>query len=419
LTPTADVARPRASPRLDVTRIREDFPILTQEVHGSPLVYFDNAATTQRPRAVLDAVREFYERDNANINRGVHELSRRSTALFEAARRRVQRFLRAPSEKEIIFVRGATEGINLVAQSWGRSSLRAGDEILVTTMEHHSNIVPWQILCEQTGAALRVAPINDAGELLIDEFEALITDRTKLIAVIHVSNALGTINPVERITAMARERGIRVLVDGAQAVPHLPVDVGALDCDFYVFSGHKVFGPSGIGALWARLELLEEMPPYQSGGDMILSVSFEKTVYNHVPHRFEAGTPHIAGAIGLSAALDYVSEIGLEAIAAHEQDLLEHGTAALKEVPGLRLIGTAARKASILSFTLDGIHPHDLGTILDHQGIAVRTGHHCAQPVMERFGVPATARASLSLYNTHGEIDALIRGLRRAREIFG
>jgi cysteine desulfurase/selenocysteine lyase len=415
----SEAALTSASPALDVQRVRADFPILGRKINGKPLVYLDSAASTQRPRQVIDAITRLYSEDYANIHRGVHTLSERSTALHEQARATVARFLNAASPREIVFVRGATEAINLVAQSWGRANVGAGDEILITTMEHHANIVPWQMLCEQTGAGLRVVPVNDAGELLLDEFEALLSDRTKLVAVTHVSNALGTINPAEKIAKMAHARGARVLIDAAQSVQHMGVDVRAIGCDFLVFSGHKVYGPTGIGALWAREDILESMPPWQGGGDMILSVSFEKTTYNHAPHRFEAGTPNIAGAIGLAAALDHVTALGIDAIAAHERTVLEHGTRALQEIPGLRLIGTAREKASILSFTLDGVHPHDIGTILDSEGIAVRTGHHCAQPLMARFGVPATARASLGVHTTCSEMDALAAGLQHVREIFG
>lgn len=402
-----------------VMRWRQDFPILKLTVHGKPLVYLDNAATSQKPLRVTDCERAYYAQSNANIHRGIHELSQRATAAFEQARGKLRRFINAADDKEIIFVRGTTEAINLVAQSYGRSRLEAGDEILLTEMEHHSNIVPWQILCEQTGARLKVAPIDEAGELLLDEFERLLSRRTKLVAVVHVSNALGTINPVRRITEMAHEAGAVVLIDGAQAVPHLKVDVRLLGCDFYCFSGHKLYGPTGTGVLYGKTALLEDMPPYQGGGDMISRVTFAKTTYNILPHKFEAGTPNIAGVIGLGAAIDYVEEIGLDSIAAHERDLLAYATQLACEVPGLRVIGTARDKASILSFTLDGIHPHDLGTFLDQEGIAIRTGHHCAMPVMDHFGVPATSRASFALYNTREEIDRLFNAVHRVREIFG
>jgi cysteine desulfurase/selenocysteine lyase len=403
----------------DVARVRADFPILKTLVRGKPLVYLDNAATTQKPRAVIDAVRTYYEAQNANIHRGVHHLSELGTKLFESARVKVQRFLNAADPREILFVRGATEGINLVAQSYGRSTLKAGDEVLITHLEHHSNIVPWQMLRDEKGIVLRVAPIDDRGEVRMDEFEKLLGPRTRLVSVAHVSNALGTVNPVKQMIAMAHDRKVPVLLDGAQAVPHLPVDVRDLGCDFYALSGHKLFGPTGIGVLYGRASLLEAMPPWQGGGDMILSVTFEKTIYNRLPHKFEAGTPHIEGAIGLGAAIDYLQTLGMETVRSFEDELLEHGTRVLSEVKGLRLIGTAREKAGVLSFTLDGIHPHDVGTILDQEGIAIRTGHHCAQPVMDRFGIPATARASLAFYNTKEEIDRLAAGLRRVREVFG
>lgn len=403
---------------LNISRIRADFPILSREVHGRPLVYLDNAATTQKPQTVIDAISHYYAYENANIHRGVHLLSETATDAYESARQTVQRFLNAEDKSEIVFVRGATEAINLVAQSYGRTHVKAGDEIVVSAMEHHSNIVPWQLLCEERGARLRVAPINDDGELLMDEFEALLNARTRLVAVAHVSNALGTVNSISRIVESAHLRNIPVLVDGAQAAPHLPIDVRELGCDFYVFSGHKIYGPTGIGVLYGKRELLDAMPPYQGGGDMIRSVTFEKTLFNHVPYKFEAGTPHIAGVIGLGAALNYVTEIGREHILAHENNLLAYGTEALKAVPGLRLIGTAREKAGVLSFLIEGIHPHDIGTILDRHGIAIRTGHHCAQPVMQRFGIPATARASLALYNTVSEIDALVDGIHKLKEVF-
>ena len=402
----------------DLENIRRQFPALHQRVHGKPLIYFDNAATSQKPRAVIDALTHYYSADNANVHRGVHTLSERATQAYESARVKAQRFLNAAASSEIIVVRGATEGINLVAQSYGRTFLKAGDEIIISTMEHHSNIVPWQILCEQVGAKLRVIPINDDGELLIDEFDKLLGARTKFISIVHVSNAIGTINPVKKIIGMAHRRHIPVLLDGAQAVPHLKVDVQDLGCDFYVFSGHKVFGPTGIGILYAKTELLEAMPPYQGGGDMIRLVTFEKTHYNVLPYKFEAGTPDIAGLIGLGAALDFITDAGLERIAAHEHELLIYGTKALSAIPGVRIIGTAKEKASVLSFVVDGVHAHDVGTILDHEGIAVRAGHHCAMPVMQRFGVPATARASLAFYNTKAEIDALVHGIYKVKEMF-
>jgi cysteine desulfurase/selenocysteine lyase len=401
-----------------VERVRADFPILQQRTHGKPLVFLDSAASAQKPRQVIEATSEFYRRDYANIHRGVYELSQRATDAFEGAREKVRAFLGAADSREIVFVRGTTEAINLVASTHGRRNVGAGDEILITAMEHHSNIVPWQMLCEEKGARLEVAPIDDRGELLLDEFEKLLSPRTRMVAVTHVSNALGTINPVREITRLAHERGVPVLLDGAQAVPHARVDVRDLDCDFYAFSAHKLFGPSGLGALYGKAELLEDMAPYQGGGEMILTVSFEKSSFKEIPHKFEAGTPDIAGAVGLGAAIDYVNGVGFDRIAAHEDDLLAYGTALLEEVPGLRMIGTASEKASVLSFVLDGIHPHDVGTILDREGIAVRTGHHCAQPVMERFGVPATTRASLALYNTRSDLDALLSGIRKAQEIF-
>ena len=403
---------------LDVTAIRKDFPILAQQVHGKPLIYLDNAATSQKPKCVIEALTRFYQMDNANIHRGVHQLSERSTQSYEAARGKVQRFLNAANTREIIFVRGATEGINLVAQTYGRTHVSAGDEIVISAMEHHSNIVPWQMLCEEKGAVLRVIPINDRGEVEFDQFEKLLNHRTRLVAVSHVSNALGTINPVREIVKTAHGWNVPVLIDGAQAVPHMKVDVRSLDCDFYVFSGHKVFGPTGIGVLYGKEQLLEEMPPWQGGGDMIRSVTFEKTTYNDLPYKFEAGTPDIAGVIGLGAAIDYLDQIGMDAVAAHEHDLLEYGTRALESISGLRLIGTAREKAGVLSFVIDGVHPHDAGTILDREGVAVRTGHHCAQPVMDRFGVSATTRASLAFYNTREDIDALVAGIQKVKEVF-
>ena len=402
----------------DPQKIRANFPILYQLVNGKPLVYLDNAATTQKPRAVIDAITRYYEADNANIHRGVHYLSQHATQRYENSRETVRRFLNAAEPSEIVFVRGATEGINLIAQTLGRTRVRAGDEVLITAMEHHSNIVPWQILCEEKGAMLRVAPINDAGELILDEFARLLGPRTKIVAVPHVSNALGTINPLRQMVELAHRHNAVVVVDGAQAVPHLAVDVRALDCDFYVFSGHKLYGPTGIGVLYGKSALLNAMPPYQGGGDMILSVTFEKTTYNKIPHKFEAGTPDVSGVIGLAAAINYVNELGLDRIEAHERDLLRQATESLSTIPGIRLIGTAKEKASVLSFVMDGIHPHDIGTILDQEGIAIRTGHHCAQPVMERFGIPATARASFAFYNTREEVNALVKGIDRVREVF-
>ena len=412
-------ARPAESPMFDVQRVRDDFPILRQKVRGKPLVYLDNAATAQKPRAVLDALQHYYAADNANVHRGVHLLSERATQEYEDARARIKGFLNAADDREIIFVRGATEAINLVAQTYGRKNVREGDEILITAMEHHSNIVPWQMLCEEKGAKLRVAPINDDGELLLDEFEKLLTPRTRIVSVVHISNSLGTVNPVKRIVELAHAHGAPVLVDGAQSAPHLPIDVRELGCDFFTFSGHKLFGPTGVGVLYGREALLEAMPPYQGGGDMIRTVSFEKTTYNSLPYKFEAGTPHIAGGVGLGAAVDYLQALDWEAVAAHEHDLLTYAIAALSEIPGLRLIGTAREKAAVISFTLEGIHPHDIGTILDQEGVAIRTGHHCTQPLMDRFGVPATARASFAFYNTREEIDALVRGIYKVREVFG
>ncbi len=411
-------ARKATAPALDVHRIRQDFPILQQRIHGKPLVYLDNAASTQKPQVVIDTVSRYYETINANIHRGVHLLSEQATQAYEDARVKVQRFLNAAQAREIIFVRGTTEAINLVAGSFGRTNVKSGDEVLITHMEHHSNIVPWQMLCEAQGAKLRVAPISDAGELLLDEFEKLLTPRTKIVSVVHVSNTLGTINPVRRLIAMARARNIPVLLDGAQAVPHLPVDVQELDCDFYAFSGHKLFGPTGTGVLYGKAKLLEAMPPYQGGGDMISSVTFEKTTYNVLPYKFEAGTPNIAGPIGLAAAIGYVNALGLDAISSYEQDLLDYTTEKLKQVSGVQIIGNAKEKAGAISFVLDGVHPHDIGTILDQEGIAIRTGHHCTMPLMDRFGVPATARAALAFYNTKEEIDALVAGLYRVKEMF-
>jgi cysteine desulfurase/selenocysteine lyase len=403
---------------LDVAKLRQDFPILHQEVHGKPLAYLDNAASSQKPEVVIEAISRFYRSDYANIHRAVHQLSERSTRRYEETRIKVQRFLHAESPREIIFVRGTTEGINLVAQTYGRARVRAGDEILISALEHHSNIVPWQMLCEEKGAFLRVVPINDAGEMVLGEFERLLSRKTRLVAVSHVSNALGTINPVREIIERAHSQGVPVLIDGAQAAPHMPVDVQKLDCDFYTFSGHKLYGPTGIGVLYGKASLLEEMPPYQGGGDMISSVTFEKTTYNTLPYKFEAGTPHIAGAVGLSAAIDYVSEVGLENIAAYEAELLAYATERLSQIRGLRIIGNAKHKAAVISFVLDGVHPHDVGTVLDREGIAVRTGHHCAQPVMERYGIPATTRASFAMYNTREEIDRLVRAIEKVKEMF-
>ena len=401
----------------DVDRVRLDFPILARVINGRPLAYLDNAATTQKPQAVIDCEAGYYAGYNANIHRGVHFQSQKATDAFEAARDKLRAFLDAGQREEIVFTHGATEAINLVAASFGQR-LRPGNEILITAMEHHSNIVPWQLLCQRTGAVLRVAPIDDAGEIMVDEFARMITARTWLVALAHVSNALGTINPVARLIELAHDQGAAVLIDGAQAAPHMPVDVRELDCDFYVFSGHKLYGPTGIGALYGKRALLESMPPYQGGGDMIRQVSFAGTTYNDLPYKFEAGTPNIAGAVALGAAIDYVEQIGMAAIASHEADLLDYATARARDFPGLRLIGTARDKAGILSFVVDGVHAHDVGTILDGEGVAVRTGHHCAMPVMERFDVPATVRASFALYNTRADVDALFRGLERVHEVF-
>ena len=403
---------------LDVSRIREDFPILKQRVHGKPLVYLDNAATSQKPQVVIDTLTRYYNTENANVHRGLHYLSERATEEYEATRPKVRQLLNAAEDPEIIFVRGTTEGINLVAQSYGRQNVGEGDEVIISAMEHHSNIVPWQILCRERGAHLRVIPMNDAGELLIDEYEKLLGPRTKLVSTVHLSNSLGTINPIEQIVEMAHSYGVPVLLDGAQSAPHMPIDVRKIDCDFFVFSGHKLYGPTGVGILYGKAALLEAMPPYQSGGDMIKSVTFEKTVYNSLPYKFEAGTPNIGGVIGLGAAVDYVTDVGLDRIHHYEQGLLEYGTERLSSISGLRLIGTAREKVGILSFTFESIHPHDIGTILDTEGIAIRTGHHCTQPVMERFGIAATARASLAFYNTKEELDALVKGIDKVIEVF-
>ena len=402
----------------NVQRARADFPILRQRVYDKPLVYLDNAATSQKPQAVMDAVSRFYTQDCANIHRGLHVLSERATQAYEDARETVREFINAPTAQEIVFVRGTTEAINLVAHSYARPRLQPGDEIVISAMEHHSNIVPWQLVCAERGARLRVVPITDAGELRLDAYAELLGPRTKLVAIAHVSNALGTINPIRQAIDLAHRREIAVLVDGAQAVPHLGVDVQSLGCDFYAFSGHKLYGPTGIGVLFGKTELLEAMPPYQGGGDMISAVTFEHTTYNRLPYKFEAGTPHVAGAVGLRAAIEYVNAIGLEAIAAYEQELLAEATMRLAAIPEVRLIGTAREKAAVLSFVIAGIHPHDIGTVLDREGIAIRAGHHCAQPVMQRFGIPATARASFGLYNTHAEIEALVAGVHKVLEVF-
>jgi cysteine desulfurase/selenocysteine lyase len=415
LSPVQRIATPA---RFDVWKVREDFPILRQKIHGKPLVYLDNAATSQKPQAVIDTLSQFYASDNSNVHRGVHLLSQRATEEYEAARLTVKSFLNAAQPREIIFVRGTTEAINLVAQTYGRKQVQPGDEVIISHMEHHSNIVPWQILCEEKGAVLRVVPINDKGELLLEEYEKLLNPRTRFVSVVHLSNALGTINPVRQIIEMAHRRNVPVLIDGAQAVPRMPVDVQELDCDFYAFSGHKLYGPTGIGVLYGKAGLLEAMPPYQGGGDMISSVSFAKTTYNTLPYKFEAGTPHIAGAIGLGAAIDYLSDIGLDAVTAHEQQLLAYATEAVSAVPGVRLVGTARDRAGALSFVLEDVHPHDIGQILDQEGVAIRTGHHCCQPIMDRFHVPATARASFALYNTSADVDALVAGLYKVKEMF-
>jgi cysteine desulfurase/selenocysteine lyase len=404
--------------RFDVDRVRADFPILRNNVYGKPLVYLDNAATTQKPQVVIDALTRYYSENNSNIHRGVHALSLRATDAYEAARETVRSFLGAANTDEIVFVRGATEGINLVAATFGAATVGAGDEVVITNLEHHSNIVPWQIICNAKGAHLRVAPMNDRGELDVEAYEKLLTPRTRIAALSYVSNALGTINPVEDMIRMAHERGIPVLIDAAQAVPHLPVDVQALECEFLAFSGHKIYGPTGIGALYVRRDILEAMPPYQGGGDMIATVTFEKTTYNRIPHKFEAGTPNIAGAIGMGAALDYVSGLGWDGLIAHEEDVVRYAADAIGALDGVRLIGTPKHRAGAVSFYIEGVHPHDAGTILDREGIAVRAGHHCSQPVMDFFGVPATVRASFGLYNTRSEVDHLVRGVKKVQEVF-
>jgi cysteine desulfurase/selenocysteine lyase len=412
------VLSPTERKQFDVDAVRRDFPILASRIHGHPLVYLDNAATTQKPQAVIDAIVDYYTSTNANVHRGVHQLSVHATRMHDNARAKVKSFLNASDVAEIIFVRGATEGINLVANTFGRQHVGPGDEVLITAMEHHSNIVPWQVLCEQQGATLRVAPMDDNGQLQWDNFERLVNARTKLVSVSHVSNALGTVNPIREIVDLSHRYGAAVIVDGAQAAAHTSVDVQQLDCDFYVISGHKLYGPTGIGALYGRRELLEAMPPYQTGGDMISSVTFDRTTYNSLPHKFEAGTPNIAGAIGLGAAIDYLGQLDWPTVCDHEDELLEYATIELSSIDGLRIIGTAEEKKAVLSFVLDGAHPHDLGTILDHEGIAVRTGHHCAQPVMERFGIPATTRISLGLYNTRDEVDAGVKAIAKVKEVF-
>ncbi len=415
---TAIATRHKASTGYDLDRIREDFPILKEFIHGKPLVYLDNAATSQKPWHVINAERDYYMRLNANIHRGVHDLSQRATDAFEGARSKARQFINARKNEEVIFVRGTTEAINLVATCYGRTKLTAGDEIIISEMEHHSNIVPWQMTCEAIGAVLRVIPINDRGELEMDAYASLLNERTKIVAVTHVANALGSITPIKKIAQLAHGAGAAVLVDGAQAAPHIKIDVQDLNCDFYALSSHKIYGPTGVGILYGKEALLDTMPPYQGGGDMIRTVSFKKTTYNALPFKFEAGTPFISGGIGLGAAIDYLNELGLDNIGAHENDLLDYATALAGDVSGLNIFGTAEDKASVLSFTLDGIHPHDIGTILDHEGIAIRTGHHCAMPVMERFGIPATARASFGLYNTRSEVDALFTGIRKVQKVF-
>ena len=413
-----DLSPEPAANMFDAERIRAEFPILDQEVNGRPLVYLDNGATSQKPRRVIDAIRRYYESDNANVHRGLHALSERATNAYEGARDTVRAFLNAADRREIIFVRGATEGLNLVAQSWARPRLGPGDDVVITTMEHHSNIVPWQIVCRQTGARLRVAPIHDSGELDMEAFAKLVNKRTRIVAVAHVSNALGTINPVAEIVETAHDAGAIAVLDGAQAAAHGAVDVRALGCDFYVLSSHKCYGPTGMGVLYGRSDLLEEMEPYQGGGDMIRTVSFEESTWNDLPYKFEAGTPNIAGAIGLGSAVEFMTELGLDAIAAHEHDVLEYATQALDGLDGIRIIGTAPEKAGIVSFVVEGVHPHDVGTIVDRHGVAIRAGHHCAMPLMRRYGVPATSRASLALYNTRADIDALVESLRKVKEIF-
>lgn len=415
-----EIVKPVRSMKQDfpVESVRCDFPLLQTSAYGKPLVYLDNAATTQKPKCVIERMTKYYQAENANIHRGVYALSEKATIAYEHVREQIRAFMNAADTREIIFTRGTTEAINLVAQSYGRMHLHRGDEVVISAMEHHSNIVPWQMLCEQTGAHLRVIPMNDAGELVMSEYEKMLSPKVKMVAVVHVSNALGTINPIEAIIEKAHAVGAKVLIDGAQAVAHLNVDVQKLGCDFYAFSGHKLFGPTGIGVLYGRRKLLEAMPPYQGGGDMIKSVTFEKTIYNDLPHKFEAGTPHIAGVIGLGAALEYITKIGLDRIAAYEHDLLEYATQRLSEIKSLRLIGTAKRKTSVLSFIMLCVHPHDIGTVLDREGVCVRAGHHCAQPVMHYFKVPATCRASIAFYNTRDDIDALVRGLSKVDEVF-
>ncbi len=412
------IVAPPSAVEFDGAAIRSEFPILSQRVNGKPLVYLDNAATSQKPQQVIDAMNRYYLEENSNIHRGVHFLSDKATQSYEAARTKVRRFINAADTKEIIFVRGTTEAVNLVAATFGRMHVGPGDEVIVSAMEHHSNLVPWQMLCQEKGATLRIIPMNNHGELFIDKYEKMLNDRTRLVSVVHVSNVLGTINPVRDIIRLAHEHGVPVFVDGAQAIPHMTVDVRELDCDFYAFSGHKVFGPTGVGVLYGRSTMLESMPPYQGGGDMIKSVTYYKTIYNDLPYKFEAGTPNIVGGVGLGATIDFLNSLDRSAVARYERDLLLYATEALSAIPGLTIIGTAREKASVISFVLEGIHPHDIGTILDDDGIAIRTGHHCAQPVMQCFGIPATARASFALYNTKEEVDLLVKGIRRVKEVF-
>lgn len=412
------MAPPTSNDTLDVGRIRADFPILNRMVNGKPLVYLDNAATSQKPSVVVESLRRYYLEENSNIHRGVHYLSQKATEEYEGAREKIRSFINASHSHEILFVRGTTEGINLVAHSFVGERIKPGDEILITGMEHHSNIVPWQIICEKTGAHLRVVPINDKGEVIMEEYEKMLTPKVQFVSIVHISNSLGTVNPVKEMTEMAHARNIPVLIDGAQTVSHKKVDVRDLDCDFFVFSGHKMFGPTGIGILYGKSEYLEKMPPYQGGGDMIKSVTFEKTVYNDLPYKFEAGTPNIAGVVALGSAVDYINAVGLESVYTYEQDLLAYATEAVLGVDGLRIIGTADEKSAVISFILEGVHPHDIGTIIDTEGVAIRTGHHCTQPVMKRFGIPATARASFAMYNTKAEVDALIHSIEKARKVF-
>lgn len=420
MRPTSDIVLPEFEQKLGIIEgCRHHFPLLHQQINGKRLVYLDNAATSQKPQIVIDAMMRYYLEENSNIHRGIHYLSERATQAYERVRARVKRFINAANTTEIVFVRGTTEAVNLVANSFGRTNVGPGDEVLISAMEHHSNIVPWQMLCKERSARLTVIPMNEKGELILEEYVKLLTPKTKIVAVTHVSNALGTINPIKEIVAMAHSFGVPVLVDGAQAVPHMHVDVRDLDCDFYAFSSHKMFGPTGVGILYGKEQLLEAMPPYQGGGDMIKSVTFEKTIYNDLPYKFEAGTPNIGGGIGLGTAIDYISNLDMNAIQAHEHELLAYATERVAQLPGVRIVGTATCKAAVLSFVINGIHPHDIGTILDDEGIAVRTGHHCAQPVMQHFGIPATARASFAFYNTKEEADALVKGIRKVIEVLG